>query len=315
MSFIDAFGGVFSIMILVAVGIFLHKLGAIDETVEEFITKFALKITIPLTMFINGINNVSKSFLKNSWRYFLIAFAAILISYILGYLSALAFKVKKNERGICAMVFSLSNTIFIGLPVCTYYLGSEATSSIITYYMANTIVFWTIGTNMVAADVGEEIKFNFKTIKSIFSPPVMGFVIGGALALLTIKLPKFILDPLTSIGNMTTPLVTILTGVVISKAGFTEMMRFTKTSTISLMGRFIVSPLITLTLILLFQVPPLTAKTFILQAAMPVMNQSLLIAKYYKSNDKVVAQALAVSIIIMLITTPLYVILGNGLFG
>ncbi|MDP4153067.1 MAG: AEC family transporter [Bacillota bacterium] len=314
MNLIEAFGGVFSIILMVSLGVALYVKGWIKSDTEDFITKFVLKITIPLFMFVNGYHNVTAEFLESSWKQVLIAFASIIIAYLLGFGFSILFKIPKNERGICTMIFSLSNTLFVGLPVCTYYFGQEAIPSVIMYYMANTVMFWTVGTAMIAHDAGQITHFSLKTLGSIFSPPVTGFVFGGVIAMAGITMPRFLEETLSSVGAMTTPLVTILTGFVIAKAGTKRMLSFTRTSVLGLFGRYIVSPLIMIGLLVMFAPTQLTAKTFVLQSAMPVMNQSLLSAAYYKANDTVVAQALATSVILMMVFTPAYVLIGNMLF-
>lgn len=311
MNFFTAFSGVFSIVLLGGIGFFASKTHLINPDYESFISKFALTITIPLLMFSNGYEYFTKDFVENALGSFFVAFVMILFSYFLGFMAAKLFKVKENEQGICALMFALSNTIFIGLPVCTYYYGSEGVPSVIMYYMANTFIFWTIGTTFVARDGGQKVKLGLPTLKKVFSPQVISFFVGGAFQLTGVRFPSFLSSVIDSVGQMTTPLVTILAGAVLGRIGLKSVFRLNRTSVIALFGRYLVSPAIALAFVCLLPVPPLTGNVFVAQSAMPVMNQSMLIAKYYGANDEVATKTLAASILIMTVLLPMIVLLAN----
>ena len=55
--------------------------------------------------------------------------------------------------------------------------------------------------------------FSMQTIKKVFSPPLMAFLIGLALVLANIKLPDFLLTSFQYVGNMATPLSLLVIGI------------------------------------------------------------------------------------------------------
>lgn len=311
MEILAAFNGVFSIILLAAIGFFASRKNILNTDNEAFISKFAIRITIPFLMFSNGYQYFTVKFIKSVSINLAAAFLMISCSYALGHLAAVVFKLKQSERGTCAMMFALSNTIFIGLPVCTYYFGSEGVPSVIVYYIANTTIFWTIGTMFVAKDAGKEIKWGFQTLKNIFSPQVVSFFLGGAVGIIGIPFPNFVSSVISSVGNMTTPLVTILAGAVLARIGIKSAFKLNRLSVISLIGRFVVSPAIALLIVCVLPVPTLTGNVFVAQSAMPVMNQSMLIAKYYGVNEETVTKTLAASILIMTAVLPPIVLLAK----
>lgn len=104
--------------------------------------------------------------------------------------------VKAHRRGLFAAIFSLSNSIFVGLPMSLALFGDVATPYTLLYYMANTTIWWTLGVYGIIRDNKTENQkvLNIDTLKRIFNPPLIGFLIGVGLVLLQIKLPKFIFD-------------------------------------------------------------------------------------------------------------------------
>ena len=54
--------------------------------------------------------------------------------------------------GTFASMFTLSNTIFIGLPVNFVLFGEGSLPYVLLNYIANTSFFWTIGAYSIARD-------------------------------------------------------------------------------------------------------------------------------------------------------------------
>ena len=52
---------------------------------------------------------------------------------------------------MCAM----SNSLFVGYPVCTELFGAEGTPYVMCFYMMNTFFFWAIGSTMIYMSAGE----------------------------------------------------------------------------------------------------------------------------------------------------------------
>ncbi|HAA64669.1 MAG TPA: malate transporter, partial [Thermoanaerobacter sp.] len=136
---------------------------------------------------------------------------------IVAYIFAETFKIKKGRKGVFVVIFSLSNTIFVGLPMAQALFGDIATPYALLYYMANTTILWTLGVYSVIRDVnGKERNVeNWDTIKRIFNPPLLGFIIGVIFVLANISLPKFLFESFRMIGNLTTPLSIFYIGIVI----------------------------------------------------------------------------------------------------
>lgn len=74
------------------------------------------------------------------------------------------------------------------------------------------------------SEMGEEAEFDLKTsLKKIFSPPLMGFMLGLIIVILHIKLPTFLASDLQYLGSLTTPLSMIFIGLSVSNAGVKQL--------------------------------------------------------------------------------------------
>ena len=90
--------------------------------------------------------------------------------------------------------------------------------------------------------------------------------------MLRLPVPSFAESTLTYIGSLTTPLSLVYIGIVLAKAGL-KTIRFDKDTIITLVGRFILAPVIML-LVLKFFSPNMVSpefRTFMIQSATPAL--------------------------------------------
>jgi len=191
------------------------------------------------------------------------------------------------------------------LPVNEALFGNSALPYVLVYYMANTTIFWTLGVYLIQRDGPQAAQFNWKqTLSKIFSPPLLGFIIGVILVLLKIKLPSFLMSDFTYIGGLTVPLSMIFIGISMSNAGLSKM-RFDRDSIGILLGRFIFAPVL-MTLMLIPMSMPLEMKqVFILQSAMPVMTNAPVVSKLYGADADYAAIMVTETTLLSLIVIPI----------
>lgn len=301
---------ILSILLIIAVGFVLSKLNWIDSKTGDIFSKIVINISLPSLMIINISQRFSNKALFQYKYGIMICFICILSSYLISYIIGRITKIHKSKLGIFCALFTFSNTIFIGLPVNTAIYGDESIPFVLLYYFANTTLFWTIGVyNIKKSKFGNEVKLlNLQSLRKIFSPPLLGFLIGLAVVLLNIELPVFLSDSLRHIGNLTTPLSMIFIGLVISSVKF-EDIRFDLYSFIIILGRFVISPLIVFLFLKTIKFPDLMQNVFILEAAMPIMAQIAVVARHYKSESAHTSWLIAFTTIISIFVVPIYALL------
>ena len=85
--------------------------------------------------------------------------------------------------------------------------GKDSLPYVLVYYMANTIVFWTLGVYMIERDTVTGRQFSLrKTLKGIFYAADDCLIIAVILVLARIELPTFIRTDLTDLHNTNVPL-------------------------------------------------------------------------------------------------------------
>ena len=294
--FFAADQSVLSIMIMIIIGYFLAYKKLIDDKAISLITTIVINISLPMMMINTIVSNFTKKMLIDDSRGLIVPFLTIGCCLIIAKLFSKIVKVKNNRRGLFVSMFFNSNTIFMGLPVNLALFGEKSVPCVLLYYIANTTFFWTFGVYEITKD-GNKRTLNFfsmEIIKKILSPPLIGFMVGIFLVLLNIKLPLFIMDTSKSLGSITTPLSMFFIGASIYLVDL-KSVKFTLDIVWVLIGRFVISPILVILIAPIFHIPHLMESVFVIQAAMPVMANSAIIARAYNSDYDFASLMIAIS--------------------
>jgi len=228
------------------------------------------------------------------------------LNLILSMLLAKWLKLPKNRHGAFVSLFTLSNTVFIGMPICTALFGDSSVPYVLVYYMVNTLFFWTVCNAMIRRDGDPSLPiFSLKSLKNLVNAPLIAFVLSIGLVLLNANLPDFLDNTMKYVGNMVTPLSMLFVGIVLARMDWKHM-RLQKGSIAVILGRFLLSPALVLGLSLLFDLPELMRNVLVVQAGMPTMTQINIVTRLYNSDGDFAAVITAITTIASLVMIPLY---------
>lgn len=298
---------ILSILLIITVGFILSKLKWIDSKAGDIFSKIIINISLPSLMIINISQKFSYETLSQYKYGIIVSFACISISYLISFVIGKITKIDNTKLGIFCALFTFSNTIFIGLPVNIAIYGEESVPFVLLYYFANTTLFWTLGVyNIKKAKYNKGVKLlSLQVIKKIFSPPLLGFLVGLTIVLLNIKLPDFITEALKHIGNLTTPLSMFFIGFVISSVKPKDI-KIDLYSCLIILGRFFITPFIVFIFLQIIEFPALMQNVFILEASMPIMAQIAVVAKHYENESEYTSWLITFTTIISIIIIPFY---------
>lgn len=304
-----AVGSVLTLSLIGAVGYFLARKGWFSPEAKALLPRLVIQVSLPAFLF----HNISSSFDRDALFHLvygaLVPFASISICFGISILLAKLLKVSHRRRGIFQVGITASNTMFIGVPVNMALFGDQALPYVLLYYFANTSYFWTVGNYILAADGGKKEKIISKaTLKQVFSPPMIAFLLSLCLLVLDFRLPGFIQNTVRYLGNLTTPLIIIFLGIMVQAIPFKNI-HPDRDLMVILLGRFILSPLIVALLTLVFPLPELMRKVFIIQAALPTVASLSLMADYYRSDPEFATLVVSATTLLSLAVIPFYMVL------
>lgn len=307
--FLKSISGIMVILGMILVGFVIGEKGWFDDKSRGLLAKLVTQVALPCYM----LYTITQRFTAADLLKMLPAlrFPALSMVILLGIATAVAriFAVRQDRRGLFISMFFNSNTIFVGLPINQALFGDDSIPYVLIYYMCNTTFFWTLGTYLIQRDGEGEARFDLKTsLKKVFSPPLMGFLLGLVLVMLQIKLPAFLASDLQYLGNLTTPLSMIFIGLSVSHVGVKQLV-LGKDQLLILLGRFLVAPLLMATIVYWVPLPSLMKQVFIIQSAMPVMTNAPVVARLYGADSDYAAVMVTETTLATMVVIPILMLL------
>lgn len=307
--FLRSISGILVILGMILVGFVIGEKGWFDDKSRGLLAKLVTQVALPCYM----LYTITQRFTAADLLKMLPAlrFPALSMVILLGIATGVAriFAVRQDRRGLFISMFFNSNTIFVGLPINQALFGDASIPYVLIYYMCNTTFFWTLGTYLIQRDGEGEAQFDIRTsLKKVFSPPLMGFLLGLVLVILHIKLLAFLASDLQYLGNLTTPLSMIFIGLSVSHVGVKQLV-LGKDQLLILLGRFLVAPLLMASIVYWVPLPSLMKQVFIIQSAMPVMTNAPVVARLYGADSDYAAVMVTETTLATMVVIPILMLL------
>jgi predicted permease len=186
-AFLFAFGAVTPLILIVALGYLLKRLGLFEAELGKRVNKVVFKILIPMTVFLNiykieDVGDVDPTY---------IVYAAIVTSIVFLVslpLSGLITNVP-NRRGVISQMMYRSNYALIGLPLAELICGPDGLSAAALLSVVSVSLFNAFAVVSFSIFEEDDKRINFKKIFiDILKNPLIIAILAGLFCLLTRKL-------------------------------------------------------------------------------------------------------------------------------
>ncbi|KAF1304883.1 AEC family transporter [Enterococcus sp. JM9B] len=306
---LHAYLNIFAIFALMFLGYWLSFKQWFSNRSADVFSKLVLNLALPFNMFLTITANFSKEEFLNLFSGMIIPILSMFMTFFLSQLYRKIWPTKEGRGGTFTTMFTCSNTIFIGLPINLAIFGEEAVPFVLLYYIVNTTIFWTIGVYEIAQDNPEihQVKVSFHplvVLKKVFSPALLGFLIGIGWMMASFPVPEFIATFGGYLADLTTPLSMFVIGIIVYFSGLKNL-KINRDVIGVLLGRFFFSPLIVWLLGQFIHVPPLMLAVFIIQSSMPVQNSVTILTRAYHGDEEFAASSLGYSVLIYMLYIPI----------
>ena len=306
--FLTSITSIIPIIAIIVLGYILQVKGWFGDAFGPNLSRLIMNVALPASIFVSVMKYLTLDKLISLSGGLLYTFVAFILGYIVAYIAVMVFKVRPGRRGTMINTFVNANTIFIGLPLNIALFGDQSLPYFLIYYITNTISTWTLGVYLMTSDSKsgqskETSKFDWK---KLLPAPLVGFLVALIVLILRIPIPDFATNTLTYVGNIVTPLSLIYIGIVLAKAGL-KTITFDKDTIITLVGRFILAPLIML-LVLKFFAPNMAAvefKTFMIQSATPALAVLPILANQGKGDVEFSTNVVTLSTVLFIVVIPI----------
>ena len=205
----------------------------------------------------------------------------------------------------------LSNTLFIGLPVCTQLFGDKCLPYVMIYYLGNTSFLQSLGIMLIqrsgtAEGTRTTVLGFFKNLLS--KPPILGVIFSILMLVLDLQLPAVVMKFAGYIGDTVSPLALIYCGYIIWEVGLKNLRLLPGLPTM-LVVRLGVAPVICWGICHLFGVTGLAMQVFVVESALPVVSQVPVLSGAFGADEQYAATGACLSTLASFISIPILMLL------
>ena len=303
--FIISFQIIFPILAYMGVGIALRKIQLIDESAFSQINKLVFRVFLPIKLFLD----IYHSDFKKAFQPELILFALVSVFAAYGLTWYLIGRKVKNRKDAPTMIQAIyrSNYVLFGMSIAAS-MYPDMDLGVISVMAAFVVPVFNI-LAVILFEVwrgGKEISV-LRLLKGVATNSL---VVGSAAGLLflglKIPLPQLILNPLTALGDIATPLAIICVGATLT---FASLRKYAGYITVMAAGRLVVVPAVFIMAAIAFGFRGMELAGLFLVFASPTATASYPMAKELGGNGELAGLGVAVSNVGSLVTIFLWVVI------
>ena len=312
-GFFNAVAACLVLVMLIAVGYFMGVKGWMGAAEKRFLSRFIMNIAVPANCLVGLLNNLNREDLARAGLQVAAALLGVGVTLLLSMGAASLLRLPRERWGVFAAMAGMSNTLFIGIPVCTQLFGEACMPYVMLYYLGNTTFLQSAGILLVERSGNRPRQGGGpgQVLTDVLTkPPILGVMAGVALLLLGADLPGPVMRFAGYISDTVSPLALIYCGFIVYEMGLKNL-RFLPGLPLMLVMRLAVAPAICWGCCLLFGVEGLAQNVFLVESALPVVSQVTVMAGAYGADEEYAATGACLSILGCFVTLPiLMLILG-----
>ncbi|HJA99768.1 MAG TPA: AEC family transporter [Candidatus Mediterraneibacter merdavium] len=242
-------------------------------------------------------------------RGLLLVFAAAALTHILGvFVVTILIRPKSGpDYAIERYNAMYSNCAFIGIPLINSVLGDTGVFYLTAYMVVFNLFTWTHGVVLM------EKKCSLKSLKEgLLSPMFIATILAVVLFFVQFKIPGVLLDSMTYVADMNTPLAMMVAGFSVAQADLAKMLRNIRLYAVCAV-KLLLMPLLFLPFLMLMQLPQTVSLTALIATACPSAATGTMLAIRYKQNYTYSSEIFALSTVLSVAAIPVVVMIAERL--
>lgn len=311
------FSKVLVVFIYIGVGFIANRLKVLpEESVKHFIS-LVMGITVPCLM-ISSITGqeINGSMYRNTILVLALGAVIYIVTAVLTtFISDRVFPDKEQQdRNVLASAMTGCNSGFMGLPIASAVFGK-----LVFYYLAiqtivnNTYLFVVSLSQLHHREGKRSSKSLREKLSPLVNPTSIATVVAAIMLFAGLHLPEYVMGIVEPLGDATIPLSMILVGVQLGGTDFGSLLS-DKDLLITSAVKLILMPAIALLILTPFPVDPVVKLTSLLAVCFPSAVIGVAVAAQEEKNSQLMAEAVAVSTLLSVITLPLWIMLISRLY-
>lgn len=287
--------------LLMAVGFVGSKIGMITEETSKRLSAIVVNIANPAMILVSGISDERMEGRELlSLTVVILAIYAVLL--LLAYLLPVLLRVDPKSRGVYQAMTVFSNIGFMGYPIIAALYGSSAILYGALYSIPFNILIYTFGVSALRKkeDGAEKKKLSLKEVLNI---GVITSIISLILYLWQIRVPGFLTDTLSYLGNLTAPLSMMVIGASMTSISLRELFTDVRLLLFSLI-KLLLIPVLGMLLIRQVVTNEVICGVFMIMLATPAGSMTAMLAQEYDGDYETASRGVTLTTLLSVITMP-----------
>jgi len=297
------------LFILMFLGYFLIAGKVVKKEALKHFANFIFYVTMPAFIVSSMSNSVN---VESGDLVTVIIMSFVLYGFLIGmgFLLPNILKVDKKYIGLYRFMAIFGNVGFVGYPVIKAVLGADALFYAAIINIPYNLFAYTLGVYFITMDTD---KKGAMSIKRLFNPGIVATLIGLTLFLTGIKLPDFVMNLTTSLGNITTPLSLIVVGGSLFGVKLATVLKKRIIFVYSFIKLFLLPTLFAFA-ISAFGINTDIAAVAVIIVAMPIAANTVILSQEYDGHVLEASEAVFISTLLIAVSLPYIIFLINTLF-
>lgn len=291
------------LFLLIIIGYIVVRVKAVPDSATMTLSKMENNIFIPALVMGTFMTNLTPERIRSAWIYLVGGAAVLVVTAPLAILIARSCAKDSFTRNIYTYGLAFSNFGFMGNAVVKALFPN-----IFMEYLIFVLPFWALiytwGTPCLLIPVEGERKTWKDKLRAFINPMFIGMLVGMAIGLSGLKLPSFLANATTTLGDCMSPIAMLLTGMTIAKIDLKKAFTNVSVYIVSLI-RLIAIPAVFLVLLKILPLPETLEYCMICNLAMPLGLSTIVIPAAYGKDSTVAASMALISHLLSCITIPI----------
>ena len=289
---------ILSIFVIIAIGFAAKKVKAVDAAFLRGLSAFMMNIALPFAFIASLDRSIPKSVLPELGMMALWSIA--IHGAAIGFASIAYRRFPEGQRKILSFITVFTNCAFMGLPVAQSVAGTKGIMFASIYNLMYGILIYTYGVSLF-----QEKSDPDKWRKVLLNPGIVAIFIGIVLWFLPFALPSFMLESMSLMAKLQTPLAMFVVGANIANIRIGKILA--GKALLTAMGvRLLGIPLAVYAVIRLTGSSGLAPEIALLMTAMPAGAQTVVIAEKMGGDSAFASEIVFATTIASIVTIPFF---------
>ena len=297
--FLETFLQVSILFVMIFIGFALAKFKVLTEKGVSSMTDMVLLIVTPCVIIKSFIRPFETQVLKELLFSFLLSFLSLLFFILVSRL--LFLKSEENTKRVLQFGIIFSNCGYMSLPLQQALLGDNGVFFASSYIAMFNLLIWSYGILLMSGD-----KKYLTPKKILINPGIIGIAIGFIIFLLSIPMPKIIVEPISYLASLNTPLPMIIIGFHLAHSNIFAAFKSIK-FLFSILLRLVLLPIAVLLLMYVCSIKGDMLVSLTISCCAPTAAISTMFSSKFNRDTELSVSMVSVSTLLSIVTMPLVI--------